>query len=155
MSYGFGIGDFVGVGTLVSNVYSAYAGAPEQFRNFSQEILSLHVVFKIVEDQLRNQGPGNSTLTLSAKHTDDLKFLHDGLQTIMKELDALLKKYQSLAENHSISFDRLRWGQEDLVGFRERILMHISLLTAFNTSLTWYVHVRLPLRFLVMTLCIL
>ena len=141
----------MGVGTLVWNVYSAYTGAPEQFRNFSQEILSLHVVLKKIEDQLCNPGPGNNNLTLSAKHTDDLKILHDGLQTIMKELDALLKKYQSLTEDHSISFDRLRWGQEDLLGFRERILMHIGLLTAFNTSLTWYVHVRLFFRSLIMT----
>lgn len=117
------------------DVYSAYADAPEQFRNFSQEILSLHIVFKRVEDQLCNQGPGNNILRLSAKDMDDLKILHDGLQTIMKELDACLKKYQSLTEDHSISFDRLRWGQEDLVGFRERILMHVGLLTAFNTSL--------------------
>ena len=133
-------------------MYSAYAGAPEQFRNFSQEILSLHVVVKTVEDQLRNRGPRNNTLTLSAKHTDDLKTLHDGLQTIIKELDALLKKYQSLTEDRFISFDRLKWGQEDLVGLRERILMHVGLLTAFNTSITWYVHVRLPFRFLIMTL---
>ncbi|KAF8455123.1 hypothetical protein BGX38DRAFT_1169192 [Terfezia claveryi] len=135
MNFGFGIGDFLAVGKLLWNVYSAYADAPEQFRNFSQEILSLHIVFKKVEDQLCNQGPGNSILRLSARDMDDLKILHDGLQTIMKELDACLKKYQSLMEDHSISFDRLRWGQEDLVGFRERILMHVGLLTAFNTSL--------------------
>ena len=141
MSFGFGIGDFLSVGTLVWNVYNAYAGAPEQFRNFSQEILSLHVVYKKVEDQLCNPGPGNNTLALSTKDTDDLKILHDGLQTIMEELDALLKKYQSLTEDHSVSFDRLRWGHEDLVGFRERIIMHIGLLTAFNTSLMWCVHV--------------
>ena len=151
MSFGFGVGDFLGVGTQVWNVYSAYAGAPEQFRNFSQEILSLHVVVKTVEDQLHNTGPGDITLTMSAKHMDDLKTLHDGLQTIMKELDALLKKYQSLAENHSLSFDRLKWGQEDLVGFRERILMHVGLLTAFNTSLMWYVHIYLFLSLLIMT----
>jgi len=140
MSFGFSVGDFLGVGTLVWSVYSSYAGAPEQFRNFSQEILSLHVVFKKVEDQLRNQGSGNTTLMLSAKDTDDLKILHDGLQTIMKELEALLQKYRSLTENRSISFDRLRWGQEDLAGFRERILMHVGLLAMFNTSLTSYVH---------------
>ena len=141
MSFGFSIGDFLGVGTLVWNVYSAYAGAPEQSRNFSQEILSLHVVFKTVENQLLNQGFGNNTtsaLNLSAKNTDNLKILHSGLQTIVTELDALLKKYQSLTENRSISCDRLKWGKEDLAGFRERILMHVGLLTAFNTSLSWY-----------------
>ncbi|KAF8445097.1 hypothetical protein BGX38DRAFT_1119610, partial [Terfezia claveryi] len=135
MTFGFSIGDFVSVGTLVWNVFSAYAGAPEQFRNFSQEILSLHAVYKQIEDQLCNQGYGNNSSTLSAKQTEDLKILHDGLQLIMKELDALLQKYNSLMENHSVSFDRLKWGLEDLAGFRERIVIHVGLLTAFNTSL--------------------
>ncbi|KAF8445103.1 hypothetical protein BGX38DRAFT_701066 [Terfezia claveryi] len=136
MSFGFSVGDFLGAGTLVWNVYSAYAGAPEQFRNFSREILSLHVVYKQIKDQLCNQGYGNNSSTLSAKDTNDLKILHDGLQNIIKELDALLKKYKSLTVNHSVSFDRLRWGLEDLAGFRERIVIHVGLLTAFNTSLT-------------------
>jgi len=39
-------------------------------------------------------------------------------------------------QSHSISFDQLR---RDFGGLRERILMHIGLLTAFNTSLTVWV----------------
>ena len=143
MSFGYGVGDFLAVGKLLWDVYSAYAGAPEQFRNFSQEILSLHVVFKTVEDQLRNRGSGDNTLTLSAQATDDLKILHNGLQTIVTELDALLKKYQSLKEDRSISFDRLKWGKEDLAEFRQRIIIHVGLLTAFNTSLTWCVNISI------------
>ncbi|KAF8437048.1 ankyrin repeat-containing domain protein [Terfezia claveryi] len=52
----------------------------------------------------------------------------------MKDLDALLQKYKNLTENHSISFDRCTC-QEDLAGLRKGILMHVGLLTAFNTSL--------------------
>ena len=140
MSFASSVDDFLAGGTLVWRVFNTYAGAPEQFRNFSQEILSLHVVFKKVEDQLGNQGLGNNTLTLSARDTNDLKILHDGLQTIVKELDALLQKYNSLTENHTISFDRLRWGKEDLSGVRERIIAYVGLLTAFNTSLMSYVN---------------
>ena len=61
------------------------------------------------------------------------------MKGIMEELDALLKKYQSLSKNHSASFDRLKWGQEDFVGLRERLRSNITLLTAFNTSLAKYV----------------
>ena len=134
MSFGFGIGDFLGVGKLVWDVYRAYADAPEQFRNFSKEILSLHVVFGKVEDQLRSQGHA-----LRAKDTDDLKILHDGLKTVMEELDDLLKKYQSLSENPSISFDRVKWGQEDLVGLRDKLRSNVTLLTTFNSALAKYV----------------
>ena len=139
MSFGFGVGDFITVGKLVWDVYSAYADAPEQFRNFSQEIMSLHVVFQQLEDQL------HKTTTFSAKDTQNLKTLHDGLKGIMEELDALLKKYQSLSDNHSVSFDRLKWGQEDLVGLRDRLRSNITLLTTFNGSLAKYVPLYLLL----------
>ena len=44
------------VGAQVWNIYTAYAGAPEQFQKFSQEILSVHVVVRKVEDQLGISG---------------------------------------------------------------------------------------------------
>jgi len=147
--YGFGVGDFLAVGALVLNVYNAYADAPEQFRNFSKEILSLHVVIKKVEQQLgctpgsdsyqagsaELPGSGSSTLRLNSRNTEDLKTLFDGLQAIVTELAVLHAKYQSLASNPKISFDRLKWGKEDLSGLRVRIHTNISLLTAFNASL--------------------
>ena len=85
-------------------------------------------------------GSGGNTFTLSEKEANDLKSLHGGLQTIMRELDALLRKYHTLTENLSISFDRLTWGQEDLSELGERIVVHVGLLTAFNTSLMSYVN---------------
>ena len=134
MSFGFGVGDFLAVGRLVWDVYRAYADAPEQFRNVSQEILSLHVVFGKVEDQLHNQG-----YALSAKDMDDLKILYNGLKTVMEELDALLNRYQSLSGNRIISFGRLKWGQEDLIGLRDKLRSNVTLLTVFNSSLARYV----------------
>ena len=158
MSFGFGVGDFLAVGKLVWDVYRAYADAPEQFRNFSQEILALHVVVRKVEGQLGlSDSDGGSQLpavgsssgsqppvvaTLSAKDKEDLKILYDGLQAIMKELDNLLKKYKSLESTRS-PIDRFKWGQEDLVGLRDKIQSNITLLTAFNSTLAKYVHLFL------------
>ena len=156
MSFGFGVGDFLSVGKLVWDVYSAYADAPEQFRNFSQEILSLHIVIRKVEVQLRilgsdgragaSQRPGSgsrsggaaSQPSLRSEDQNDLKVLYDGLQVIAKELDNLLKKYKSL-ESTGNPIDRLKWGQEDLVGLRKRLRSNINLLTTFNASLAKYV----------------
>ena len=162
MNFGFGIGDFLAVGKLVWSVYRAYADAPEQFRDFSQEILSLHIVIRKVEGQLgisgpdatangsqasrsqasRSQASGSqppNVATLSTKDKDDLRELYNGLQAIMKELDSLLKKYQSLESSHN-AIERLKWGQEDLVRLRGKIQSNITLLTAFNGTLAKYVH---------------
>ena len=133
MSFGFAVGDFLAVGKLVRNVYSAYADAPEQFRNFSQEILSLHIVIRKVEDQLGITGSDASAsgrvASLSTKDKEDLKILYNGLQNVMKELDDLLKQYRNLESSRS-PIDRWKWGQEDLVGLRDKIRSNITLLTA-------------------------
>ena len=77
--------------------------------------------------------------TLSTKDKDDLRVLYDGLQSIMKELDDLLKKYRHLGSSQS-PVDRLKWGQEDLVRLGEKIRSNITFLTGFNGTLAKYVH---------------
>ena len=166
MSFGFGVGDFLAVGRLVWDMYRAYAEAPEQFRSFSQEILALHAIVRKVEDQLGitncdgaatgsqlpTIGSESSQLppvgsgsqpapvaALSTKDKDDLKILYDGLQAIMKELGDLLKKYKSLESSHN-PIDRFKWGQEDLVGLRDKIRSNIAMVTVFNSTLAKYVH---------------
>ena len=44
MSYGYGVGDFIAVSRLAWDVYAAYKDAPEDFRNISDEIKSLHII---------------------------------------------------------------------------------------------------------------
>ena len=128
---------------LLFNVYSSYTQAPDQFRNFSQEIKSLQAVYSRVSDLLGSQ---DSTPTLSGKDIEGLETLNKGLQTLVKELNALLEKYQGLEDDPRLSVNRATWGLEDLAGFRKRIRVHVSLLTVFNTNLVWYV--CFPLEFL-------
>jgi len=132
------VSSFLALGPLLLTLCNSYANAPKQFRDLSQEILSLHVVHNQVKAQLPTKG-GHNTPTLSANYTHDLEVLYDGLHTIIKDLGDLLEKYKSLTKNCSISFDRLRWGKEDIGELRQRILIHACLLSAFNTSLLWYV----------------
>ena len=148
MSLPFGAGDIVAVGTLIWKTYAAYADAPEQFQNFAREILSLHVVVRKVEDHMGISGSGRATqlpgpggvANLSTKDRNDLKILYDDLRTIMAELDDLLKKYQNLTSNRRNPIDRFRWGQEDLVGLRDKLRSSITLLNIYHGSLAKSVH---------------
>jgi len=47
MSFGYGVGDFLGITKLAWKVYTAYKDykdAPEGFSNISDEIKSLHII---------------------------------------------------------------------------------------------------------------
>ena len=50
MSFGYGVGDFIALGTLAWSVYKSCKGAPEAFENISWEVLSLHAVLKEAEE---------------------------------------------------------------------------------------------------------
>ena len=134
----FGVGDIVAVGSLVRNIYATYAGAPEQFRNVSPEILSLYVVVQKVEDHLgiwRSGGlPGSGGL--ARLDESDLKTMYDELRIIMEELDDPVKRYQCWASSERNPIDHFSWGQKNLVGLRERLR---SSTNTFIGSLAKYV----------------
>ena len=146
MSAPFGVGDIIPVVTLVWNVYAAYADAPEQFRNFSWEILSLHIVVRKIKDQLGTLGPGGTArvpgsggASLTTKDNNDLKVMCGDLRTIMGSLDGLLKRYQSLVSNCTHSpVDRLRWGREELAGLGGELRPRIAMLNTFSQGLEQY-----------------
>lgn len=50
MSFGFSVGDFAVLGQLTWQIYKACRDAPESFKNISQEVSSLHLLLKELEE---------------------------------------------------------------------------------------------------------
>lgn len=137
--------DILTLCTAIYKVYTAYIDAPEQFRSFAQEILALHAVTTKVSEQLgisESVEKADASASLNEEDKKNLKVLYDGLQPIIKELDDLLIKYKALP-SAGITFDRLKWGFEDLAGLRDKVRFNVTMLTAFNAALAKYV----PLSF--------
>jgi hypothetical protein len=103
MSFGYSVGDFVAVGQLAWTVYKSCKEAPESFANISVEVLSLHVVLKEVEELLSDQN-------LPALKLDGLTIITNGYQDVLRDLEALTKKYESLGSKSKRTWDRVRWG---------------------------------------------
>lgn len=82
---------------------------------------------------------------LSEQQEQDLSALMEGCRDVLLELDAELTKYKVL-DNKPLNpvarsrkaWKRMNWDQEKIKGFRDRITSNITLLTAYNTSLTRY-----------------
>lgn len=90
MSFGYGVGDCLAVATLAWQVYKSCRDAPESFSNIQVEVLSLHAVLKEVEETLPDQ-----QLTASRQHS--LSTISQGCECVLKELQALIDKYESLS----------------------------------------------------------
>jgi hypothetical protein len=73
---------------------------------------------------------------LSDGQTEQILNLGQGCLNCLLDLEALLQKHQSLGNKAKRTFDRLKWDKGDVTQLRQTLISNISLLNAFNTSLT-------------------
>jgi hypothetical protein len=125
MSFGYSVGDFIALGTLAWSVYKSCKGAPEAFGDISLEVLSLQAVLKEAEETVFAQ-------PLSPVKQERLKAVGDGCHRVLTDLDNLCKKYQSLGTQGKRTWDRVRWGSEDIAELRLRLISNTGLLTAWT-----------------------
>ncbi|RPB18681.1 hypothetical protein L211DRAFT_692424 [Terfezia boudieri ATCC MYA-4762] len=136
----FGIGDFLAVSSLALDVYSAYKDAPEDFRNISNEIKSLHIIVDRHKDEFRDK-------TLNLDEERQLREILQGCTDVLEDLDKLRVKYMRLGSAQSSSrqaIHRIKWSQENIVELRARLASNITLLNTFITSCT---HAKLSRTF--------
>ena len=123
MSFGYGVGDIMAVSRLALKVYSAYKDAPDDYRNIADEVKSLHI---IIEEAARHFE------TLSNKKQQGGKEVLEGCLNVLKDLDALIEKYNALASaDRSQVFKRIKLGTEDIVTLRARLTSNTTLLNSF------------------------
>ena len=122
--YGFGVGDFVAVGTIAWNVYKSCRAAPGSFSNISNEVLSLHAVLKEADETIFRS-------PLSPESQARLKIIGDGCQCVLGDLQALVDEYESLGTQSKRTWDRMKWGQEDINEIRTRLISNATMLTGF------------------------
>ena len=134
MSLGFGLCDFVAIPALAWKVYKACKASSEEFRAVATDVASLHVVLKETEDYVSERSAG-----LGADREAQLAILGKGCREILQDLERLLIRYDGLDTQSQRTWDRMKWGLEDIGTARQRLLTSTSMLTAFNMNLIQYV----------------
>jgi hypothetical protein len=124
MSFGYSVGDFIAVGQLAWSVYKSCRDAPGSFKNISLEVLSLHAVIKEAEETLSEQ-------PFPTSKQEGLATVTTGCKAVLRDLQALVEKYESLGSQSKRTWDRLKWGSNDIAELRARLTSTTVLLTAF------------------------
>ena len=119
------MGDIMAVSRLALKVYSAYKDAPDDYRNISDEVNSLHIIINKAARHFESN-------TLSNKTQEEGKEVLEGCHNVLKDLDALIEKYNALASTErSQVFRRIKFGKEDIVTLRARLTSNTILLNSF------------------------
>lgn len=135
MSFGFSVGDILAVSQLSWKIYRACKDSGDDFRSISNDVSNLHTVLKIAEEDLAKE----CQTDIDAQRKDSFEEITKGCRGVLGDLDRLLKKYESLSTQEQRTWDRMRWGQEDMVGIRQRLAYQVGLINAFNAALERYV----------------
>jgi hypothetical protein len=93
----------------------------------------LHTAIKELEDEIEN--PDSILNRTGAGKKSELGLLVKNCNGVLQQLNKKLIKYKSLGSASKRTWDRLRWGAENLQEIREKLLAHTSSLTLFLTTL--------------------
>ena len=128
MSFGYGVGDIMAISGLAVKVYTAYKDAPDDFRNISDEVKSLHIIINKAAQHFESP-------TLSTSSRQEGQEVLKGCQNVLADLDSLIQKYNSLASastsNTSQVIQRIKLGTEDIATLRVRLISNTGLLNGF------------------------
>ena len=127
MSFGYGVGDIMAISGLALKVYSAYKDAPDDYRNISDEVKSLHIIINKAATHF-------DSTTLSDSNRQDGQEVLKGCRNVLEDLDTLIIKYNSLASGSTSSsqvIQRFKLGTEDIATLRARLTSNTTLLNGF------------------------
>lgn len=130
MSFGFGVTDILTVSSLAWTVYKTCKESSDDFKRVSTEVASLHVILKETEEFLREDNGLNET------RRSRLAMLVELSTDVLNDLKRQLSGYERLGTHSQRTWDRLRWGLEDIADIRSRLISVNTTLAAFNSSLT-------------------
>lgn len=133
MSFGLGLSDIIAVSHLAWDVYKICKESSNDFRRISTEVASLHVVLKETEEFLHEEE--NENRLLNDRRRGRLKTLLDTSTDVLEDLKRQLASYESLGTHSQRTWDRLRWGLEDVADVRSRLISINTMLAAFNSAL--------------------
>lgn len=87
----------------------------------------MHAVLKEGEETL-------FTRPLPPARAERLKLIKDGCDRVLVDLQSLVEKYESLGTQSKRTWDRMRWGNEDIAEIRARLTSNMTVLTAFIST---------------------
>jgi hypothetical protein len=149
---GFGVGDIVVILQLAKALREHFVHAPSQFLQISNESVLTLLSFAQADVHCRAQSLANilcdnENVLLRQPLTDWQKTallpILEGCRTILMALSKMVDENRSLAQSGASSvrdktsriWKRLAWDPKEIQEYRSRILLNVTLLQTFITSL--------------------
>ncbi|KAM4057683.1 Pol [Hirsutella rhossiliensis] len=131
MSFGFSVGDFVGVAQLANKLRKEFFGAPNQFKALSDEVRSLSIVLQDVDVALSETG-------ITDQQQTEIRDIIVGCRHVLFDIEEALAKNSGIESSGGSLGSRLKrvwkkvnWQPDDIRELRDRLASNVTLLNAF------------------------
>ncbi|KAK9855689.1 hypothetical protein MYU51_002355 [Penicillium brevicompactum] len=127
MSFGFSIGDFLGIIKDIHHIRRVFNGAPAQFKFLNDEVRRLSIIIQDVETYIPN-----------AAQKDKLEQIANECKELIQDIWTVIGKYREIGQSSSIkhAWKRLKLDPEDVRELRDRVCSLVESLTAINVRIT-------------------
>jgi hypothetical protein len=129
MSFGFSLGDVIALSALAWNCYKSCRDSSEQFQRISGEVGNLKAVLDETIETVQDNRP------LSPTREERLMRVMKECQQVLIDLEKLLNSYESMNTQTQRTWDRFRFGMEDVAGVRSRLISHTTTLGALSQGI--------------------
>jgi|HubBroStandDraft_4_1064222.scaffolds.fasta_scaffold824338_1 hypothetical protein len=129
MSFGFSLGDVISLSALAWNCYKSCRDSSEQFQRISGEVGNLKAVLDETIEAVQDNQP------LSRTREERLMRVMEECQQVLIDLEKLLNSYESMNTQTQRTWDRFRFGMEDVAGVRSRLISHTTTLGALSQGI--------------------
>jgi hypothetical protein len=129
MSFGFSLGDVISLSALAWNCYKSCRDSSEQFQRISGEVGNLKAVLDETIEAVQDNQP------LSRTREERLMRVIEECQQVLIDLEKLLNSYESMNTQTQRTWDRFRFGMEDVAGVRSRLISHTTTLGALSQGI--------------------
>jgi hypothetical protein len=129
MSFGFGLGDIIALSALAWNCYESCRDSSEQFQRILGEVGNLKAVLDETMEAVQDNRP------LSPTREERLMRVMEECQQVLIDLEKLLNSYESMNTQIQRTWDRFRFGMEDVASVRSRLISHTTTLGALSQGI--------------------
>jgi Fungal N-terminal domain of STAND proteins len=129
MSFGFSLSDVISLSALAWNCYKSCRDSSEQFQRISGEVGNLKAVLDETIEAVQDNQP------LSRTREERLMRVMEECQQVLIDLEKLLNSYESMNTQTQRTWDRFRFGMEDVAGVRSRLISHTTTLGALSQGI--------------------
>jgi hypothetical protein len=129
MSFGFSLGDVIALSALAWNCYKSCRDSSEQFQRISGEVGNLKAVLDETIEAVQDNRP------LSPTREERLTRVMEECRQVLIDLEKLLNSYESMNTQTQRTWDRFRFGMEDVAGVRSRLISHTTTLGALSQGI--------------------